>query len=49
MSNRTVFYGVPGAVINMKPLVVRQIGNKNYYWSYQKQKWTRLTKRCPLL
>jgi len=49
MSNRAVFYGVPGPVINEKPLVVRNIGGRSYYWNYQNQKWTRLTKRCPLL
>jgi len=49
MSNRVVFYGVPGKVIVEKPLVIRNIGGRNYYWNFTQQKWTRLTKRCPLL
>jgi len=30
-------------------LIVREIGNHKYYWNYATRKWTRLTKRCPLL
>jgi hypothetical protein len=48
MSN-AIFYGVPGKVVVEKPLVVRTIGNRQYYWNYQKQTWVRLTRRCPLL
>jgi len=46
----TVFYGVPGKpVVEPKPLVIKQIGNKTFYWNYSKQTWVRLTSRCPYL
>ena len=48
MSN-VVFHGVPGKPIVEKPLVVRQISGKNYYWNYSTGRWTRLTRRCPYL
>jgi len=50
MNTTAVFYGVPGkVVVEPKPLVVRQIGSRQYYWNFTDQKWKRLTKRCPLL
>ena len=50
MFNNAVFYGVPGKpVVEPKPLVIKQIGNKTFYWNFQHCCWKRLTKRCPYL
>jgi len=44
-----VFYGVPGKVVTERPLVIRNINGKDFYWNYQQQRWIRFTKRCPYL
>jgi len=45
-----VFSRIPAKpVIEPPRLVVRQIGNRQYYWNYTQQRWTRLTRRCPYL
>jgi len=51
MSTATAtFYGVPGKLhYEPKPLVVREIAGKTYYWNYSTGRWTRLTRRCPYL
>jgi len=40
-------FGKP--IIEPKPLVVKNINGRQYYWNFQKQAWVRLTRRCPLL
>jgi len=42
-------YNIPGSKPVPKPLVVRVFDNREYYWNYSKNKWVRLTSRCPLL
>jgi len=54
MSSNIVYryaYKIPGERPHIEPpkLVIRQIGNKTYYWNHQKQTWVRLTRRCPYL
>jgi len=45
-----VFYGVPGKLVYEPPkLIVDQVNGKKMYWNYEKQRWVRLTRRCPYL
>jgi len=46
---KIVYSRIPAQPVVQKPLIVRQIAGKDYYWSYREQRWVRLTRRCPLL
>jgi len=35
--------------IEPKPLIVRVFDGREYYWCYQRHRWVKMTKRCPLL
>jgi hypothetical protein len=45
-----VYSRIPGKVHYETPrLIVRVFDGREYYWCYQRHRWVKMTKRCPLL
>jgi len=44
-------YNIPGSKKYIEPpkLILKEVGGKTMYWCTQRQRWVRLTRRCPLL
>jgi hypothetical protein len=45
----TIFSPLPRKHYEPPRLVVRTVGDRQYYWNWTQQRWVRYTRRCPYL